>query len=235
MVQGHSLQEAVDHFRKEKWCAALIDAPGIKCDMPSSRRKKSTGSAESQDELFRTSLNNDHAVPHMLFIYKEPAEEKEAAPSAEKEPSLRLSIMSASLIMDLRDGVKGFNSFTHGGFLAAAMDEAMGGLIFSNYEYQRAQEDAAVKSGGHWKPPAGVLNMNQGVRVLTASMNVRFRRPVWLPSIVVTTATISRIEGRKIYLDVEVRDARAHAKNEACATCEGMWMAVTAPPARSKI
>ncbi|EPE03174.1 thioesterase family protein [Ophiostoma piceae UAMH 11346] len=235
MVQSHSLQEAIDHFRKEEWCAALIDAPGVKSIMPSARRSKSASRAESEDELFRTSLNNDNAVPQMLFIYQEPEEAKEAAPSAEKEASLKLSIMSASLIMDLREGVKGFNSFAHGGFLAAAMDEAMGGLIFTNYEYQRDLEDAAVKNGGHWEPPAGVLNMNQGVRIVTASMNTRFRRPVSLPSFVVTTATISRLDGRKIYLDVEVRDARAQAKNEACATCEGMWMTMAAPPAKSRI
>lgn len=99
MVQSQDLQEAIDHFRKEPWCAALIDAPGTFAVIPSCRRNKSSrdgGRVESQDELFRSALNNDDNIPYMLFLFPEPNDSKNSQNSKSDESKPQLSIMAGT-------------------------------------------------------------------------------------------------------------------------------------------
>lgn len=91
----------------------------------------------------------------------------------------------------------------------------MGSLIYINdVVYKQAQKQGRPLS-------TSVLNMD-GVAMFTASMNVKFRKPLATPQVVTVTATLNRIEGRKVFLDVEVKSG----DGVVFATCEGMWMSV---------
>lgn len=243
MPQSQSLQEAIDHFRRQPWCAKLIDAPGVRCSIPGSRRTRTGASRfESKDELLHASLNYDNGVPYFLTLFRDP--DSTPAPRGggsdsssggiNDNNSIQLPIISSvSLLFDLREGVKGFNGYVHGGFLATIMDEAMGSVLVCSYEYQvRKEQEAAARrddasgGGGGWTPPLGVADMNAIGPIVTASMNVKFRQPVSTPCTVVTTATVTRIQGRKVFFDVDVRDERG----AVCASCEGLWISMAPRP-----
>lgn len=233
MVQSQNIQETVDHFRQQPWCAKLLDTPGIHCSMPSSRHDRDndkTGRLLSQDTLFHRALNNEDGVPHMLVVYQDydaPGVPLPPVPPGDKTlgngQGLRFPIPSVSLLLDLQDNVRGFNGYTHGGFLNAIIDEAMGTLIYTNYEVQAIKEDEAEDAGKTWTRPPGVVDMSSGGLTMTASMNVKFRKPVVTPGVVISTATLNRIDGRKMFFDVDIRDG----EGKVCTTCEGLWISMT--------
>ncbi|CAK7209089.1 hypothetical protein SBRCBS47491_000319 [Sporothrix bragantina] len=236
MRQSQSAEDAANHFRQQAWCAQILDAPGTIYALHSGRTARSEDSErmQSQDQLMYTALNNEDAVPNILAVYRDP-EGPVASPASSSPPtsnentgkSLRFPINAVSLMADLRDNVRGFNGYVHGGFLGTIMDEAMGTLIFTNYEYQAKKDDEAdaeaerrgVKSTG-WTVPPGIVDLRTGGLTMTASMKVSFRRPVSTPSTILTTASFNRLEGRKIFIDVAIRNE----EGTVCTTCEGMWV-----------
>jgi acyl-CoA thioesterase FadM len=62
-----------------------------------------------------------------------------------------------------------------------------------------------------------------GLALFTASMNVRFERLVKTPQIVLATASLDRIEGRKVYL----KTALAERDGASLARGGGMWLSVS--------
>ncbi|KIH95260.1 hypothetical protein SPBR_03999 [Sporothrix brasiliensis 5110] len=233
MPQSQSIQDTVRHFSQQPWCAELFARPGNRCTMPSSRYDRendTTGRLLSQDNLFHRALNNDDGVPHMLVVYQEygaPGVPLPPAPPGDASlgtgQGLRFLIPSVSLLLDLRDNVRGFNGYTHGGFLGTIIDEVMGALIYTNYEVQATKEDEAEDAGTAWQPAPKVVDMSTCGLVMTAGMDVKFRKPVATPGVVISTATLNRIDGRKIYFDVEILDGTG----AVCTTCEGLWISMT--------
>ncbi|CAK7232576.1 hypothetical protein SCUCBS95973_008305 [Sporothrix curviconia] len=232
MRQSQSPEDAATYFRQQAWCAQILDAPGTFYCLHSARtaRNEDSERLQSQDQLMYTALNNEDGVPRILAVYRDPeAPEAPDAPATKNAASegLRFPINSVSLMADLRGNVRGFNGYVHGGFLGTIMDEAMGTLIFTNYEYQAKKDDEAdaeaerrgLPSKG-WTVPPGIVDMRSGGLTMTASMKVSFRRPVSTPSTILTTASLNRLEGRKIFIDVAIRDE----EGAVCTTCEGMWI-----------
>ncbi|CAK7244036.1 MAG: hypothetical protein STHCBS139747_005570 [Sporothrix thermara] len=230
MRQSQSAEDAAARFRQQAWCARILDAPGTIYCLHSGRtdRVEDSEHIHSQDQLMYTALNNEDTVPTILAVYQDPD-----APSLPTQQDggtaagLRFPINSISLLADLRDNVRGFNGFVHGGFLGTIMDDTMGTLIFANYEYQgkkQEEAEAAAQRQGvplmGWSVPPGTVDVRAGGLAMTASMKISFRRPVSTPSIILTTASLNRIEGRKIYIDVAIRDDEGNV----CTTCEGMWV-----------
>ena len=230
MPQSQSVQDAVDHFRQQAWCAKLLDAPGTTTLIPSSRVDRSqdtSGRILSQDEIFHTALNYDGAVPHILVVYQDydaPGVPPPPVPPGDASlgngKGLRFPITSVSVLWDIRDHVRGFTGYAHGGFLGAIMDEAMGTFTYTNYQVQATKDAEAELAGKEWTRAPGVVDMGSGGRSLTAFMNVKFKRPVSTPSTIVSTTTLNRIDGRKMFFDVEIRDGTG----AVCTTCEGMWV-----------
>jgi acyl-CoA thioesterase FadM len=79
------------------------------------------------------------------------------------------------------------------------IDEAMGSLIFINHEVYKQVE---TRKG---TIPPNVLNMH-GLAMFTASMNVRFQKPLVTPQVVLATATLKKIDNRKVFLEVTVKN-----------------------------
>ncbi|KAI1652286.1 HotDog domain-containing protein [Daldinia loculata] len=223
MEQNSSLAEATHHFKSTPWCAALLERPGVITFTPTSRLLEDpTGNSPTQDQLFRKTLNNADTVPHCIGFYHDPVSSNldiEENPSTSLIPSSQLGpkllINSASLIFDLCPGVNGYNGTAHGGFISSLIDEAMGSLIFINHQVQTREEAQGRRL------PRGVLDLNN-VRFFTASMTVRFLKPLPTPQTVVVTASLNRIEGRKMSLDVTVKDKH----QVEFARCDGLWMSL---------
>ncbi|MCJ1287513.1 hypothetical protein MMC26_006865 [Xylographa opegraphella] len=101
---------------------------------------------------------------------------RQPAPEATK-------VQEVHTIVSLGHGLNGYPHICHGGIVATLMDEVMSTLLSVN----KSQDGV---SGG----------------AVTASLNVRFMKPVWTPQVVLVTATFGDIKGRKLYLEAMVRD-----------------------------
>ncbi|KAI1384258.1 HotDog domain-containing protein [Hypoxylon trugodes] len=209
-----TMSTLVDYFSSTPWCARLLQGPAIVPFLPVSREDPSQelpeGCPRSQDQFFKRVLYNDEAVPHILGFYQDPFLDP-----AGGHPDLPFVIRSISLLCDLRPGLSGFNGTVHGGFIGAAMDQAMGTLIYHNYVVNK---DAKIKG----LLPSSAADFTRVVHA-TASMDVRYRRPLPSPQIVIVTATLDRVEGRKTHLRVFVRGK----EGEEYASCHGTWVALS--------
>ncbi|KAF2122069.1 HotDog domain-containing protein [Lophiotrema nucula] len=206
----------MDYFQSIPWCAALLEKPGIVPYTPTCRLEPdANGALPTQDQFFRVNLRSSDLIPHAIGFYQDPFSPAIISPSPTSS-GLRLLIHSSTLMLDLRPGTNGYNGSAHGGLISTLIDEAMGSLIYINHHFY-TEVEAIHKE----KIPSNVLNMH-GVAMFTASMNVRFLKPLATPQVVLVTASLKDIEGRKVYLDVEVKDG----EGLRFASCEGMWMSV---------
>jgi acyl-CoA thioesterase FadM len=87
------------------------------------------------------------------------------------------------------------------------MDEAMGSLLFQNDSLHRE-----AKSRGLIPE-----NAKGFTGAATAYMDVKYRRPLPTPQIAFVTATLERIEGRKIHMCATVKDK----DGRECVSCTG--------------
>ncbi|KFY76835.1 hypothetical protein V499_03613 [Pseudogymnoascus sp. VKM F-103] len=204
----------MDYFKSIPWCAAILEKTGIVTFTPTCRlQEDANGYCPTQDQFFRKSLRNDDAIPNCVGFYQDPFSKTTSSPPSGS--ALRLLVNSSTLIFDLRPGINGFNGSAHGGLISALMDEAMGSMIFVNHEVYKDVEARKVTT------PPNVMNLH-GIAMFTASMNVRFQKPLATPHIVLVTATLNRIEGRKVFIDVTVKNENG----VRFATCDGMWISV---------
>ncbi|MCJ1398429.1 hypothetical protein MMC11_001627 [Xylographa trunciseda] len=90
--------------------------------------------------------------------------------------------------------LNGYPHLCHGGIVATIMDEVMSTLLSVNKS----------RSGIYGGP-------------VTASLNVSFLQPVWTPQVVLVTAKLGAIRGRKVDVESSVRDSNGNdlAKGEA--------------------
>jgi acyl-coenzyme A thioesterase PaaI-like protein len=204
------LNSLVDHFISIPWCAKMLQEPGAVPFVPPSRQdpeQLAPGSLRSQDQLFKHQLDNEEAVPWFIGFYHDLG-----LGSASEHPNLPFLVTSASLLLDLRPGVNGFNGTVHGGLIAAMMDEAMGTFLFQNDTLNRK-----AKAKGLIPQTAKDF---ASFGYVTVRMDVSYHKPISTPSIVVVTAALDRVEGKKTYIRVVVRGERG----ESYASCNSLWI-----------
>lgn len=207
----------MDYFQSIPWCATLLEKPGIVPYTPTCRLEPdANGVLPTRDEFFRVHLRSSDLIPHAIGFYQDPFSPATISPSPTSS-GLRLLIHSSTLMLDVRSGTNGFNGSAHGGLISTLIDEAMGSLIYINHHFY-TEVEAIDKE----KIPSDTLNMH-GVAMFTAGMNVRFLKPLATPQVVLVTASVKDIKGRKVYLDVEVKNK----EGVIFASCEGMWMSVS--------
>ncbi|KAI0389287.1 Thioesterase/thiol ester dehydrase-isomerase [Xylariaceae sp. FL0594] len=148
----------------------------------------------SGDTLWRDLLNSPKGVPRMLG----------------SSPISHLLRRSITLVLETGVGVRGFNGSLHGGIMCAIMDEAMGSLIFQNYLLNRE-----AKANG--LIPADSQDFGLAA---TSHMNVKYRRMVPTPSIIFATASLERLEGRKMHMRVVITDRE---ESKEYASCDGAF------------
>ncbi|KAI3316536.1 HotDog domain-containing protein [Xylariaceae sp. AK1471] len=204
-------------FESIPWCATLLREPGVVTFTPMARLPADAdGRFPSQDQLFKTTLKTTNTVPEYLGFYKSPfsdAANLTLPPTSSAGPGPQFLINTVSLLTDLRPGVSGFNGTTHGGFIASLLDEAMGCLIFNNNKLQQEMRARGAKI------PDTVVDLSKGP-ILTASMNVEFKKPLATPQVVIATATLNRIDGRKLYLNYAIKNGNG----KEFARGEGVWV-----------
>ena len=82
----------------------------------------------------------------------------------------------AYILLSLGNGVNGYPDVGHGGFVATLLDQGMGILMEEN------------KYNGN------------GIDVVTAYLNVRYRRPMPTPGVVLVTAAYAKVVPRKQFM-----------------------------------
>ncbi|KAI0439362.1 HotDog domain-containing protein [Xylaria telfairii] len=202
-------------FESIPWCAALLQKPGVIKFIPGAR----VPGGPSQDQFFRISLKTDNAVPDYIAFYQSPFSDPTRMtlpPTRSVEGGQQFLINTLSLLVALGPGVNGFNGTVHGGLTASIFDEAMGSLLFSNAAVlgEMKAKGAAI--------PANILDLTEVGPTFTASMNVKFMKPIPTPQVVIVTTTLTKAEGRKLTLTYDVRDG----KGTEYATGEAIWISL---------
>ena len=100
-------------------------------------------------------------------------------------------------LLTLSSGMNGSAHVLHGGIVAALLDDVMGTLLTVN----------KVKSSGN----------SSTASTVTAKLVVEYKVPVRTPQTIMVMARMERIEGRRLWLVGEMKDAagRTLAKSEA--------------------
>ena len=215
-LQG-AINSLNEYFAAIPWTASLLREPGTVAFLPASRMgpgRVREGQFPSHDEFFQHTLDNESAVPHCLGFYQD---QIPALRAASEHPDLPFVLRSSSLLYDLRPGVNGFNGTAHGGLIAAVIDDAMGSLIFQNDVVNRE-----AKASGALPPDARDF---KGLGYFTARMEVIYRRPIPTPSIVVATASLTGLDGKKAHFRIVVRGE----KGDEYALGEGTWISIQRP------
>ena len=104
---------------------------------------------------------------------------RKTAPEATHSEEVRM-------LVSLEYGVNGWQHIAHGGIVGAILDEAMGGLATFNTRLEMYQPIADM---------------------VTAYLNVTYLKPVSTPQIVLVTASLREIKGRKHYIDGDLKNA----------------------------
>jgi len=208
-----------EFFSTIPWVASLLVQPTNVPFTPTCRQPPNPANPyATKDLFFRKSLNNADIIPHVIAFYEDPFSNRNAQEDSD-EKGTRLLVKKGALICDLQAGTKGYHGSAHGGLIGTMIDEAMGAFIHVNYQvYTR------VKSSAPDRIPMSALDMH-GLAMVTANMNFHFKAPLPVPSIVLVEVKFNKIEGRKIFFDVEVRGE----KGVVYATCLAMWVVLPVP------
>ncbi|KAI1488279.1 Thioesterase/thiol ester dehydrase-isomerase [Biscogniauxia mediterranea] len=211
------LRTDVDYFISQG--VGILQAPSTLAFLPPSRQgsdqqpsSSSAGSSEgasavSRDRLFRHLLDTESAIPHYIGFCADPFRD----PPVNGFPDLPFIAKSITLVLELREALHGFHGTVHGGLTCVLMDEAMGTLLFQNDVLGREAQARGLVSANGGFPTAA-----------TAGMTVRYRRPLPTPQIVLVTATLERVEGRKMHMRVVVEDR----EGREYASCTGTFVAL---------
>ncbi|KAL9946060.1 hypothetical protein D7B24_000596 [Verticillium nonalfalfae] len=209
-AQGATLSQNGVDFHKIPWCNALLTAPNTTVYVPPSRDPLEEGKPNRHDRFFGKTLDHAERIPACLAFYTTPTE---AAPPPAPAPAPAATaadgsarspaIPQVSVLFALGPGMAGYPAVLHGGVTALLFDELLGMLGERNRDLGRGDAIFTMK-------PA------------TATMDVRYLRPIATPSVVLGVGTIGSITGRKMLLRGEIRDAEGNV----VATCESLWVAM---------
>lgn len=132
----------------------------------------------TEDSFFAETLATDRTIRKCLTVHSRP------------DPSLAAPIQEIRTFLEIGNGVNGYPNVCHGGFVATILDEVMGVLLTVNQRWFSEHRGA----GEH-------------MMQLTAFLNIKYRRPVKTPSVVLTTAKIAKMEPRKWFIKGTIEDS----------------------------
>ncbi len=134
-------------------------------------------------------------------------------------------ISEVRALLDLGSGVNGHQDVCHGGFVAVVLDEVTGLLLVANEmrERERDTQGLVVEDAdgqGEREQEGGAGRESFRGPVMTASLAVRYERPVPTPGVVVARAVLGRVEGRKRFVTGTVEDG----EGKVYARAEGVFV-----------
>ncbi|KAL2010091.1 hypothetical protein VTN00DRAFT_5898 [Thermoascus crustaceus] len=187
----------LDHFRSHHpWATALLSSPDYFPIQTWSRiRKPDTG----EDGYFSTTLATPTTIPHVVTLRrrnidpvpKQPpsstsltsSSSKPTTPDAPSYPPDLLMLLSLSA-----PGISGHPSTAHGGAVATILDEALSLAVALHVPSYGVTEDEADSRG----------------KIYTLQLDVRYRRPVVVPGLLVVRAWCVARDGRKYWMRGQV-------------------------------
>ncbi|TVY26817.1 hypothetical protein LHYA1_G004809 [Lachnellula hyalina] len=140
-----------------------------------------------------TDNTNDNSNSNCNAQFRMSEKEIEAAMKARGEDKENPFLEFGALV-DLRDGVNGYAKTAHGGFFGVVLDEVMG-----------TAANAQAKYGA-----------------FTAALTVRYKKPLYTPSVVVVRGRVVEKKGRKL----TVKGSFADAEGNVLAEADGVWVTV---------
>ncbi|KAI1353746.1 HotDog domain-containing protein [Xylaria sp. FL0043] len=153
-------------------------------------------------------LNNATTIPRLIGFYQNPFHN-----STSTSPVLPSSVEAISFILELNDGLRGHNGTVHGGMICSMLDEAMTEFLVHGLVLNRqAKAEGLI--------PKDAEEVRGGV---TASLNVKFLRPLLTPAVVLIKATLEQKEGGKMSLRAVIVDQYG----EEHTTCTALFIDLT--------
>lgn len=181
---------AIAYLRTNPWINNLISSPEYKAIQTDSRRvKPSTG----EDGYFGQTLNTATTIPYCLTLQRidiqpPPAEAPPWLPTTKAEASAKPTPTpqpaDVVMIFDLASpGLSGHPSTVHGGLVATLIDEAM-----------------SLAVAAHTNAPCAGVDENSRGKIFTAQLDVRYRKRVVTPALLVIHARVIGRVGRKFWV-----------------------------------
>ncbi|KAK4099155.1 hypothetical protein N658DRAFT_508995 [Parathielavia hyrcaniae] len=187
----------IAYFRAIPWCAAHLSPPPGYRDaklviaQPLTRRL----SATSEHSLISRVLNNPRAIPAYIIFYTAPPQSPTPTSSAPRPSPIQEThpglIREVGALVALGPQLSSWAGVCHGGVVATLLDDAMAQIMVLNNE-------------------SGVFATG-GVPVVTSRLETRFLKPVRTgtaaqgANVVLVTARLVRVEGRKCLLEAEIK------------------------------
>lgn len=183
----------LDHFRSIPWANSLLSAPDYYPIQTWSRLPKpSTG----EDGFFAGTVATPTTIPHCLTlrrrdlasppppqnppVWPAPTDPASAPPSTSPPDIIMLFALEAP-------GICGHPSTAHGGVVATLIDETMSLAVAVHAERDSAKH-----------PPAE--NSNPRGPIFTSQLDLRYKRPVAAPALLVVRAKVVARAGRKFWV-----------------------------------
>lgn len=197
MADAASLPATIAHFRNHQWANSLLSSEDYTPIPTDSRRAKPSG----EDGFFGATIATPSTIPHVLTLQRRtlntplstpptwlPATKQDAAASGPPTPGANPA--DIIMIYDLGgSGIAGHPSTVHGGVVATLIDEAMSLAV-------AAHASAPVQTS------SGLVDSDTNPRgkTFTVQLDVRYKKPVTTPQVLVVRARVVARVGRKYWV-----------------------------------
>ncbi|SMQ49524.1 unnamed protein product [Zymoseptoria tritici ST99CH_3D7] len=215
-IQPYAIPQNIrSHFEDNAITAKCLSLQNYEPTVPWARMQ---GSANG---LFLSTLNNENTIPHWITLRTKQRRNLPTAPTPGVEVSTTTKPDLITLIHLGGSGVCSFHNTLHGGMISTLFDE----VFFATLNHVM------------YTHPADVDNPT---RFSTMQLDVKYRRSVRVPGIVVVRAWCLAIAGRKCWTYAELLQESGDDQSRAsstdaggadvmerlhvAATCEAFWL-----------
>ncbi|KAF2461828.1 HotDog domain-containing protein [Lineolata rhizophorae] len=172
-----------EYFRAIPWCAAVLSSPSTYPEPFPSREYKP---ATTEDALFGTTLRTSKTIAALLGI----RQRRRPADTSDEAVLVALAALGS--------GLNGFPHMCHGGAVATLLDEVTGAVVGINQEQEKKRlKEGVVSAAERWWTAGSFV---------TAYLNVKYKRPVRTPQVVLLEARLVDRGERKCKIETQVRD-----------------------------
>lgn len=201
MSTPETLVSTIAHFRNHTWANTLLSSPDYTPIITDSRLPKP---ATGEDAFFSQTMATPSTIPHVLTLRRRqltfplshppsswlPITKQDAAPQKSGVPALPGATPADIIVLyDLGGaGIAGHPSTVHGGLVATLIDEAMSFAMAAH----------AASSLSSSTVPANDKTLRG--RLFTSQLDVRYKKPVVTPQLLVVRARVIARVGRKYWV-----------------------------------
>ncbi|KAJ5782794.1 Thioesterase superfamily [Penicillium paradoxum] len=185
---------AIAHLSNNSWARNLIASPDYKAIETDSRRLKPT---TGEDGYFAQTLNTPSTIPYCLTLQRRnlapvpaevptwlPATKQDAAAAVKPTPNVNPA--DVVMILDLSSpGLSGHAFTVHGGIIATLIDETM---------------SLAIAAHTNAPSTAGAFDDNPRGEIFTAQLDIRYKKRVVTPALLVIKARVVGRAGKKFWV-----------------------------------